>query len=129
MNKVKQVSKPIKDFIQEFDLGHPVKGVCFEAKIFIFGDKPTIELVSEVHIITISAKELDIIYILNPELSSKGFPDMFEAKGAEILFREKKGLLIKGDNAKHDNFIILIQPNGKDCEEPSYDQMRAEMNN
>jgi len=129
MYKVKQITQPIKDFIQEFELGHPVKGVCFEAKIFVFSNKPTFEFESEVYIITIFAKELDIIYILNPVISNNGFPDMFEAKNVEILFRQKKGLLLKGEISKQDNYIVLIQPNGKDCEEPSYDQMHAEMAN
>jgi len=126
---MKQVSKPIIDFIRGFDLEHPIKGACFEANIFIYTDKLTLQFESEVHIITITAKALDAVYILNPEIALKGFPDMFEASEAVTLFREKKGLLLKGSIAPHGSYVILIQPNGKDCETASQDEMLAEMNN
>lgn len=126
-HEVKQISKPITDFISEFSLEHPTKGVCFEAKLFVFSDKKTIELQSEVHIITIEAKALDIIYILNTEFALKGFPDMFEATQVEVIFKQKAGLMLKANARGHGNFILLIQPDGKDCIAPSEPQMRAEI--
>lgn len=125
---MKQISKPITDFIGEFSLDHPIKGVCFEAKLFVFSDKKTIELQSEVHIITIEAKALDIIYILNAALALKGFPDMFESTQVEVIFKQKRGLMLKGNSPDHGNYILLIQPDGKDCIAPSEAEMRAEIN-
>jgi hypothetical protein len=124
---LKQISKPITDFIEEYTLEHPIKGVCFEARLYVFTDKQFIELQSEVHIITIEAKALDIIYILNAELDLKGFPDMFEATQVEMIFKQKKGLMIKGNTPGHGNYILLIQPEGKDCIAPSEALMRSEI--
>ncbi|MEP7277321.1 MAG: hypothetical protein ABI813_01650 [Bacteroidota bacterium] len=73
---------------------------------------------SEIHIISIEAKELDMVYVLNPELKSKGFPDSFEIGKVEASFKQKKGLLISGSGPDCGEYSILIQPTGKDCEEP-----------
>ena len=126
---MKQIAKPITDFVREFGLEHPIKGVCFKAKLFVFADKNTIELESEVHIITIEAKALDINYILNDALALKGFPDMFEATQVEVMFKLKGGLMLKGNVPDQGNYILLIQPDGKDCIAPSEAQMRAEISN
>ena len=113
---MKQITKPISDFFLAFNLENPVKGVCFNAPVFFTSDKLVIQIESEIHIITIAYKMLDIIYMLNPAISLKGFPDMFESENWEIAFKENKGLIIKGPYAQKIKYSILIQPAGKDCE-------------
>ncbi|MEO8771113.1 MAG: hypothetical protein ABI402_13535 [Ferruginibacter sp.] len=112
---MKQVSKQIIDFILAFNLANPVKGVCFDAMVFLYTDTLVLQVESEIHIISIKAKKTDVLYILNSEIISKGFPDMFESKHWEIDFKGNKGLLLTGVSSKNINYAILIQPAGKDC--------------
>ena len=113
---MKQVFKPISDFIAEFNLESSPGVVCFEAVVFIYTDRLILEVVSEIHIINIAAKEMDVIYLLNPEINSKGFPDMFEIRKVDIDFKQRKGLLIKGITKEQGDYTLLIQPTGRECE-------------
>jgi tetrahydromethanopterin S-methyltransferase subunit E len=76
---VKQITKRLKDFILAFDLAHPVTGICFDAIVFFYTDTLVLQIESQIHIITILAKKVDVLYILNPEITKKGFLDMFES--------------------------------------------------
>ncbi|MDZ4756564.1 MAG: hypothetical protein SGJ10_00310 [Bacteroidota bacterium] len=116
---MQKTSKHISDFIREFQLEHPTKGVCFDAKVYVFTAALTFQVESEIHIMTKTSKVLDTINILNPELEERGLPNMFEIGKAELAFKLKKGLMIKGVAPHQGDYTILIQPTGKDCEEPT----------
>ena len=113
---MKQITKSLSDFILAFDLVSPITGVCFDAMVFFYTETLALQIESEIHIITIFAKQVDVIYILNPEISKKGFPDMFESEHCEIDFKKRKGLLLKDTTAENKSYSILIQPTGKNCQ-------------
>lgn len=125
---MKQITKSISDFILAFDLVSPITGVCFDATVFFYTDTLALQIESEIQIITILAKKLDVLYILNPEISNKGFPDVFESEHCEFDFKEKKGLLLKATNAENKSYSILIQPTGKDCEPATLDEIKEKIN-
>jgi hypothetical protein len=126
---VKQLTKSISDFILAFDLLHPINGVCFDAMVFFYTDKLVLQIESEVHIITILNKKIDVLYILNPEIRNRELPDMFESKHCEINFREKKGLLLKSVDDQNRSYSILIQPTGKSCEPVTLEEIQQRINN
>jgi len=126
---VKQLTKSISDFILAFDLLHPINGVCFDAKVFFYTDKLVLQIESEIHIITILNKKIDVLYILNPEIRNRDLPDMFESEHCTIDFRKKKGLLLKSVNDKNKSYSILIQPTGKGCEAVTLEEIQQRINN
>jgi hypothetical protein len=126
---MKQITKPVKDFILVFNFVSPKTGVCFDAMVFFYTDTLEFQIESEIHIITILAKKVDLLYILNPEISKRGFPDMFESAHCEIDFREKKGLLIRSLTAENKSYSILIQPIGKDCEPATLEDIKGKIKN
>ncbi len=126
---MKQLTKSISDFILAFDLLHPINGVCFDAMVFFYTDKLVLQIESEVHIITILNKKIDVLYILNPEIRNRELPDMFESKHCEINFREKKGLLLKSVDDQNRSYSILIQPTGKSCEPVTLEEIQQRINN
>ncbi|MEO5685544.1 MAG: hypothetical protein ABIQ88_23055 [Chitinophagaceae bacterium] len=122
---MKAIATSIADFIREFALELRHTAICFEAMIYVYSEALTIQFKSEVHIITIAAKELDVVYILSAELGNNGFPDMFEIGRVQVVFKQRKGLLIKDTTFGNVEYSILIQPSGKDCIAPDYNEMHA----
>ncbi len=125
---MKQITKQLRDFILAFDLAQPLNAVCFDAMVFFYTDTLKLEIESEIHIVTIQAKNVDVLYILNPEISELGFPDMFQSSQCEIDFKERKGLLIEYPGSETLRYSILIQPTGKDCEPVSVADFQNRIN-
>ncbi|MEP6749668.1 MAG: hypothetical protein ABJB86_18160 [Bacteroidota bacterium] len=122
---MKAIATSIKDFIKEFSLELLHTAICFEAMIYVYSEKHTFQFESEVHIITIATKELDVVYILSAELEQNGFPDMFEIGKVHAAFQQRKGLMVKGTTFGNIDYSILIQPSGKDCIAPSYAELHG----
>ncbi|MBK6383419.1 MAG: hypothetical protein IPP02_02950 [Chitinophagaceae bacterium] len=121
---MKQLNNILCDFINTFQLEHPTKGICFEAIVHLFTESLNIKVNSEIHIITINGKGLDVLYILNPELG-EDFQTMFVIEDYEVSFNHKHGLKLKGSSAEWGSFILVIQPIGKNCTEPTYQELNA----
>ena len=109
---------PVPDFVNQFELHHRDEAVCFEADVYVYTSLLTFQFRSEIDILTVNRTDFESLYILNPDLSIKGFPRMFDIKAVSIIFKQKKGLLLKSSNIQHGDYNILIQPTGKNCEAP-----------
>jgi len=72
---MKQLNKALCNFITTFQLEHPTKGICFEANIYFFAGLLTIQACSEIHIVNINGKGLDVLYILSTTIGIKDFPN------------------------------------------------------
>ena len=70
---MKQLTKPISDFILASNLENQVKGVCFNAAVFFTSDKLVIQIESKIAIIL------------------KGFPDMFASEKWGLLSKKIRG--------------------------------------
>jgi hypothetical protein len=110
-------------------LADSITGVCFDAIVFFYTDTLVLQMESEIHIISILAKNIDVQYILNPQICKRGFPNMFESAHCEFDFKGKKGLLLKGSTTENVNYSILIQPTGKDCESATLAEKQGKINN
>ena len=117
---MKQLNKALSNFITTFELEHPTKGICFDAKIYLFAGQTKIEAESEIHIVSIDGKGLDVLYILNPAIEIEGFPDMFIIEDFEVSFNLKQGLQLTGLSSRWGTYTMVIQPTGKDCTAPTY---------
>ena len=122
---MKAIATSIADFITEFGLELIQTAICFEAMIYVYSEKHTFQFESEVHIITIASKNLDVVYILSPELAQNRFPDMFEIGNVQATFKQSKGLMVKGTTFGNVDYSILVQPSGKDCIVPNYAELHG----
>ena len=126
---MKQLNKALSNFITTFQLEHPTKGICFEANIYFFTDSLTIRAGSEIHIVTINGKGLDVLYILSTTIGIEGFPTMFVIGDFEVSFSEQQGLKLNGISPKWGSFTLVVQPTGKNCKVPTYEELNAKANN
>jgi len=126
---MKQLNKSLCNFIATFELEHPTKGICFDAKLFIYTAKIKIEAEGEIQIVTIDRKKLDVLYILDPLINVEGLPDMFLIDDFEVSFNNKFGLKLKGLSPTLGAYSLVIQPTGKNCTEPTYNEIYAKTNN
>lgn len=126
---MKQLNKSLGDFITTFELEHPTKGICFEANIYFFAGRLTIQAGSEIHIVTINGKGLDVLYILSTTIGIKDFPTMFVIGDFEVSFSKQQGLKLNGISPKWGSFTLIVQPTGKDCKIPTYKELHAKVNN
>lgn len=126
---MKQLNKSLSDFIVTFELEHPTKGICFEAKIYFFTDKLKMETESEIHIVTINGKGIDVLYILNTTIGIEDFPSMFIISDFEVSFNRQHGLKLKGTSSRWGTYTVIIQPTGKNCTEPTYQEINAKTYN
>jgi len=78
--------KPLNDFINDFDLVTPDKVICFNAAIYFSSKFLSLNLNSEVQIINLNAKNMNVIYLLGLEVEKNGIPDMFEDHHEEITY-------------------------------------------
>jgi len=126
---MKQLNKSLCDFITTFKLEHPAKGICFEAKICFFSEQLKMEAKSEIHIVTIDGKRLDVVYILSTTIGIEDFPDMFVMEDFEVSFNQQHGLKLEGFSSKWGIYTLVIQPTGKNCTEPTYQELKAKTYN
>lgn len=126
---MKQMTTAILAFIKEFNLNHPTKGICFEARVYIYTKNVAVKIESEVQIITIGAMNVDVVYLLNPDLGLKSLPDIFESGDNYFSYQPNYGLVIRGFTIEHGEYKIMIQPKNKDCAEATLDEIHAKINN
>ena len=126
---MKQLNKSLCNFIATFELEHPTKGICFDAKLYVYTAKIKIEAESEIHIVTIDRKKLDVLYILDPLINVEGLPDMFLINDFEVSFSKEYGLKLKGMSSTLGAYSLIIQPTGKYCIEPTYEEINAKTYN
>ncbi|HEX2684174.1 MAG TPA: hypothetical protein VHL77_09590, partial [Ferruginibacter sp.] len=65
---MKQETPALRSFIRDYGLEKPNGVICFTANILFQSKRNFFQFSSSVHIITISNKHLDVIYLLNPEI-------------------------------------------------------------
>jgi hypothetical protein len=107
--------QPLSVFINDFNLDTQHKEICFNATIYFSSILLSLNLESEVQIINFDAKNMNAIYLLNPEVGKAGIPDMFEDHHQEITYLSKKCLIIKGHSISLGNYVLTIHPTNSTC--------------
>jgi len=114
---MKIFSQPLRDFINDFNLNIPDEGVCFNASINFSSNILTLNLNSEVHIIHIEAKNMNVIYLLSSGIPKRSIPDMFEDHQNEFSYVFKDCLIVKGTSLSFGKYVLKIRPSGSNCSE------------
>lgn len=99
---------PIAGFITDFKLIRNDGIINFYALIKFIAEHKQIELKTEVQIVSIVAKEKDVIYLLNPVMTDHQIPDMLDSD--TVIVYEAECLSVNGYSAIHGHYSIKIYP-------------------
>jgi hypothetical protein len=125
---MKQEAPPLKSFINDYQLENPNGSVCFKASVHFHAEKTWFKFISQVHIITISFKHLDVIYLLNPEIEAKKIKTMF-TNNQRFNYSRTRQFEIRGRSKLYGNYSICIIPINNHCEEATMVELHAKKNN
>jgi len=125
---MKQESTPLISFIRDHGLEKPDGAVCFIADIQFRSQKKDLTFTSPVHVVTISVKHLDVIYLLNPEIDAAKINTM-HSNSKRFSYNARKGFSIKGKSKYYGRYHILIVPISKDCGLETTTEINAKTHN
>ncbi len=101
---------PLVEFIDDFSLRQSGKAIYFNARIHFSCEEKNITILAEVHIVGIKAKDINTIYIIDPEVSANEIPDMLNDKSEIFEYRKKECFIIIGYSKKYKDYTIYIYP-------------------
>ncbi len=107
---MKYASKPIKIFIQDFNLTNPAGADCFNATIDFIIEGINIKIKSEVHIVTSYPGKTGIVYLLSRDIRIDELPTMFEDGKETFEYIANKNLRIEGTHHKAGKYVVFISP-------------------
>ena len=125
---MKQEAPALRSFIRDYDLEKPNGVICFTANILFRSKQHYFQFNSSVHIITITNKHLDVIYLLNPEIDSKKINTMY-SNARRFKYSDTKRFHINGRSRFYGPYTIFINPTSKHCEADTLAELHAKQNN
>lgn len=125
---MKQESPPVRSFIRDYQLEQSGGIICFTASVHFHASKVWFKFISHVHIITISFKHLDVVYLLNPEIDAKKIKTMFTNNHLFTYTRTRR-FEIKGKSRIYGNYTIKIIPINNHCGALTMSELRAKIHN
>ncbi len=125
---MKQESPPLVSFIQDHGLQKPNGAICFVASIHFNSEKENFEFTSAVHVVSITVKHLDVIYLLNPEIDAAKINTMY-TNNKRFSYSADKRFHIKGRSKYYGRYSIFIEPVSKNCGTGTLAEIRAKTNN
>lgn len=125
---MKQESVPIRSFIKDYKLEKPNGIICFTASVHFQAPGDWFKFISPVHIITISYKQLDVIYLLNPAIDAIKIKTVFTNNHLFFYSRTRR-FEIRGKSRKYGYYTLSIIPINNDCEKETVGEINAKTNN
>ena len=125
---MKQESPPLISFIKDYGLQKPNGVICFTARIYFNSERKFFRFTSAVHVVTISIKHLDIIYLLSPEIDEAKINTMY-SNNKRFNYSGTKRFHIKGRSKFYGRYSIFIIPISKDCETDTITEIHAKTQN
>ncbi|CAN5575452.1 hypothetical protein BH11BAC3_BH11BAC3_22400 [soil metagenome] len=103
-------STPIIGFIRDFNLKNASGIVNFIATIELKTSNNISRIKSDVFILSVDNKSLDVVHLLNPEIEQMNFPSMFQSKREAFSYIDNICLLIVGNNVEAGDYVLSIFP-------------------
>jgi hypothetical protein len=125
---MKQESLPLISFIKDHGLQKPNGVICFVARIHFNSEKKNFRFTSPVHIISITVKHLDVIYLLNPQIDNVKINTMY-SDSKRFNYSLSKRFHIKGRSKYYGRYSIFIIPIDKNCETDTIAEIHAKTHN
>ena len=113
---MKHLSSSLENFVNHFKLMSSDGTICFDAIIHYKIDDKVKNFESQVQVITIEHKKIDVLYLLNKDISNQHLPDMFTTFNETILYIKERCLIVFGSNNNIGDFEVFIySKDGKRC--------------
>ena len=125
---MKQATAPLISFIKDYNLEKSNGYICFMASVHFQGKSRWFKFVSPVHIITISLKHLDVIYLLNLEIDEKKIKTMY-TNNERFFYSKTRRFEIKGKSKRYGSYSLSIIPINSSCEEKTITELHAKQYN
>jgi len=125
---MKQQTAPLVAFIRDYQLEQPNGIICFMASVHFQAQNAWFKFISAVHIITISRKHLDVLYLLNPDIDTRKIKTMF-TNNHKFIYSRTKRFEITGRSKQYGPYSIFIIPINKNCEQQTIGELQAKRNN
>jgi hypothetical protein len=126
---MKQIFSSIREFIKDFDLEHSEGPICFDAVIYFTTVDKSFQLPTEVQIMTIGQKKIDVIYLLHPDVAKLGIPDIYEDGEFAFIYVTGKALVVKGATPEFGKFTLSIHLQDVECNEETLAEIHAKTYN
>ena len=107
---MKYACKPLKSFIQDFNLTNPAGADVFAGTINFIVGGINVTMQSEVHIVTSYPDGQGVIYLLSRDIRMDELPTMFDAIKENFEYIANKNLRIEGTHHKAGKYIVFIRP-------------------
>ena len=98
------------EFIKDFNLELTGVGICFNADIEFITASVFKKFNCEVHIVTVSEKQLTIVYLLHLQLAENGIPDIFPFNADNFSYNKMKDLIIADYDLLRGKYTLTISP-------------------
>ncbi|MEP7164265.1 MAG: hypothetical protein ABI741_06205 [Ferruginibacter sp.] len=125
---MKQETPSLRLFIRDYKLEKPGSIICFTASVHFQAEETWYKFISDVNIITISYKHLDVIYLLNPEIDKKEIKTMF-TNNHRFLYPKNRRFEITGRSRLYGKYSIFIIPIRSVCTQDTIFELSAKQNN
>ncbi len=122
---MKQESPPLISFITDYELEQPNGVICFNAEVRFQSKKNTFKFISPVHVITISIKHMDVIYLLNPDIDEEKIKTMYTNNQRFRYSLTNKRFEIRGKSKRYGYYTLVIIPINKKCEQETITELKA----
>ncbi len=100
----------LAEFIKDFKLEVPDIGVCFNADIEFTTISIFKKFNCEVHIITMTQKQLSVVYLLHQPLAEHGIPDVFPFDADHFSYNKMRSLVINDYDLLRGKYSLCISP-------------------
>ena len=115
-------------FIRDYGLEKPNGVICFTASIQFQSKRNWFKFITPVHIITISLKHLDVIYLLNPEIDEKKIKTMY-TNNERFTYSRTRRFEIKGKSKLYGSYSLFIIPINSNCGDETIAELQAKKYN
>ena len=125
---MKQESPPLVAFIKDYGLEKPNGIICFTASVHFQSKSNWFKFITPVHIVTISNKHLDVIYLLNPEIDAKKINTLY-SNHQRFKYSHTRRFKIKGRSKRYGYYSLFIIPINSNCGDETIAELNATKNN
>ncbi len=125
---MKAISKPLEDFITDFNFKKKDNNICFDAIVYFSTANDILKISTEVHIVTIN-DEFDFVYLLQPNIPKQNIPDSYSIGSEKFNYLKDMALIIKGHTPLYGEYILSIHPSTKECDDATLKEIHSKTYN
>ena len=107
---MKTTESILVEFIKDFNLELNGAGICFNADIEFITASVFKKFNCEVQIVTVTEKQITVVYLLHRQLADDGIPDIFPFQAENFFYNKMKDLIITDYDLLRGKYTLTISP-------------------